>query len=204
MESRAPERRSPEATRRRLLEAATRVFARKGYYGTTVDDIVAECGSSKGAFYFHFDSKEALFLRLVEEFAGMLAQALEQAVRTAPRGGPGRVEAAVQAGLELMGRYPEMARLFLVESVGINPQFEAKRRELFDRFTRLIQAYLDEAASRHPLAVRDTALASAAILGAINEVVVRWLSTPDRRPLAELAPELSRFVLRAVGWQGAS
>lgn len=195
------EKRSPEATRRRLLEAATRVFARKGYYGTTVDDIVAECGSSKGAFYFHFDSKEALFLTLVEEFAAMLARALEHAVRTAPKGGPGRVEAAVHAGLELMAQYPELARVFLIESVGINPQFEAKRRELFDRFTRIIQAYLDEAASRHPLAVSDTALASAAILGAINEVVVRWLTAPQGRSLQDLAPELSRFILRAVGWE---
>lgn len=195
------ERRSPEATRRRLLEAAIQVFARKGYYGTTVDDIVAECGSSKGAFYFHFESKEALFLRLVEEFAGRLAGALEHAVRHAARGGPGRVEAAITAGLELMGRYPELTRLFLIEAVGINPQFEAKRRELMDRFAHVIRGYLEEAASRHPLAVGDTALASAAILGALNEVVVWWLSRPQERPLAELAPELTRFVLRAIGWQ---
>jgi len=197
----AVERRSPEATRRRLLEAAIKVFARKGYYGTTVDDIVAECGSSKGAFYFHFESKEALFLRLVEEFAGQLAGALEHAVRHSARGGPGRVEAAITAGLELMGRYPELTRLFLIEAVGINPQFEAKRRELMDRFARIIQSYLEQAASRHPLAVGDTALASAAILGALNEVVVWWLTRSQERPLAELAPELSRFVLRAIGWQ---
>ncbi len=198
------ERRSPEATRRRLLEAAIQVFARKGYYGTTVDDIVAECGSSKGAFYFHFESKEALFLRLVEEFAGQLAGALEHAVRHAARGGPGRVEAAITAGLELMGRYPELTRLFLIEAVGINPQFEAKRRELMDRFAHVIRGYLEEAASRHPLAVGDTALASAAILGALNEVVVWWLSRPQERPLAELAPELTRFVLRAIGWQSGA
>lgn len=198
------ERRSPEATRRRLLEAAIQVFARKGYYGTTVDDIVAECGSSKGAFYFHFESKEALFLRLVEEFAGQLAGALEHAVRHAARGGPGRVEAAITAGLELMGRYPELTRLFLIEAVGINPQFEAKRRELMDRFAHVIRGYLEEAASRHPLAVGDTALASAAILGALNEVVVWWLSRPQERPLAELAPEMTRFVLRAIGWQAGA
>ncbi|WP_324668568.1 TetR/AcrR family transcriptional regulator [Geochorda subterranea] len=184
-----------------MLEAAIQVFARKGYYGTTVDDIVAECGSSKGAFYFHFESKEALFLRLVEEFAGRLAGALEHAVRHAARGGPGRVEAAITAGLELMGRYPELTRLFLIEAVGINPQFEAKRRELMDRFAHVIRGYLEQAASRHPLAVGDTALASAAILGALNEVVVWWLSRPQERPLAELAPELTRFVLRAIGWQ---
>lgn len=200
----AATRRSPEATRRRLLDGAARVFARQGYHGTTVDDIVVECGSSKGAFYFHFDSKEALFLTLMEEFAGMLAGALERAVRTSAARGPGRVEAAVKGGLEVVARYPQLARVFLVESVGASPRLEAKRRELFDRFARIVQGYLDEAASRHPLAVKDTALAASAVMGAINEVVVRWLSGPGTPPLEQLAPELSRFVLRAVGWGSGS
>src|SRR2546423_10933605 len=50
-----------------LLEAALRVFARRGYRQAGVDEIVAEAGYSKGALYWHFSGKEELLLALLEE-----------------------------------------------------------------------------------------------------------------------------------------
>lgn len=52
-------------TRRRLLAAALAVFGQRGYEAATVDDIVAAAGYSKGAFYFHFPTKEDIFLELL-------------------------------------------------------------------------------------------------------------------------------------------
>ena len=59
-----------------LLKAAARVFAERGYAGTSVDRIVAAAGLSKGTFYWHFASKEELFLTLVEERIDAPARAL--------------------------------------------------------------------------------------------------------------------------------
>lgn len=53
-----------EATKRRILVAARRVFARRGYAAASLDEIGRECGMTKGAIYVHFDSKEELFLGL--------------------------------------------------------------------------------------------------------------------------------------------
>src|SRR5438477_9444224 len=50
-----------------LLAAALRVFARRGYRDAGVDEIAAEAGYSKGALYWHFSSKDALLVTLVEE-----------------------------------------------------------------------------------------------------------------------------------------
>lgn len=47
-------------TRELILQGAARIFARKGYEGTTIADIVEESGVTKGAMYFHFKSKEEL------------------------------------------------------------------------------------------------------------------------------------------------
>ncbi|MBE3599371.1 MAG: TetR/AcrR family transcriptional regulator [Limnochordaceae bacterium] len=193
-------RHNGEATRRRLIDAAIRVIARKGYHQATVDEIVAECGSSKGAFYFHFESKDALFVNLLEEFAGRLASAVEQAVRSSPVPGAGRVEAAVKAALELFAAHEELARVFLVEAVGVSPELEARRRALVDRFTTLIQLYLEQAARRHPLAVVDTRVAASAALGAINEVVVQWLSAPAAGRSPSLRP--SSHASSCGAWDG--
>ncbi|MHB8301968.1 MAG: TetR/AcrR family transcriptional regulator [Acidobacteriaceae bacterium] len=53
-------------TRERLLGSAAQIFAKSGYAGATVDAIAENAGYSKGAFYSNFDSKEAIFLELLE------------------------------------------------------------------------------------------------------------------------------------------
>ncbi len=57
-----------EATRARILEAALDQFAAHGYEAASVDEICARAGVSKGAFYHHFESKQALFLALLNDW----------------------------------------------------------------------------------------------------------------------------------------
>lgn len=54
-----------EETRARILEAALMRFATQGYNAASIDQICAEAGVSKGAFYHHFPSKQAIFLELL-------------------------------------------------------------------------------------------------------------------------------------------
>lgn len=190
-------------TRQRLLEAAVRVFARRGYYGATVDDIVAESGSSKGAFYFYFPSKEALFLSLVEQFAQAMLADVQRAVE-GHSGAQARVQAALEAGIRICATHPELARVFLVEAVGVNPEFERKRQELHTRFCHLIQGYLDAAVDGDDIPPLDTEVAARATFGAVNEVVVHHLSDPEALPLERAMPELARFILRGLGWAAPS
>jgi AcrR family transcriptional regulator len=56
-----------ERTRALLLEAAARVFARRGYHVATTEEVAAEAGFTKGAVYSNFESKDALFLALVDQ-----------------------------------------------------------------------------------------------------------------------------------------
>lgn len=59
-----------EATRRALLEAAKRIFARDGFEAARIEDIAGATGHTRGAFYAHFSSKEDLFFALFEQEAG--------------------------------------------------------------------------------------------------------------------------------------
>ena len=65
---RRPTRHERQAeTRKRVLEAATRVFARRGYAAASIEEIADEAGFSHGAVYSNFAGKEALFLAVYEE-----------------------------------------------------------------------------------------------------------------------------------------
>lgn len=70
-------------TRATLIASAQRVLSRKGLHGASIDDITADAGFTKGAFYANFASKEAMFLELLDEhFAERLA-AIDRVTRNA-------------------------------------------------------------------------------------------------------------------------
>lgn len=57
-----------EQTKKKVAHAARTLFVQKGYKATSIEDIVEATGSSKGNIYYHFKSKEGLFLYLIEEW----------------------------------------------------------------------------------------------------------------------------------------
>lgn len=57
-----------EATRSKLLRSAERIFARDGFEAARIEDIAAAAGYTRGAFYANFESKEELFMALLEDF----------------------------------------------------------------------------------------------------------------------------------------
>jgi AcrR family transcriptional regulator len=70
-------------TRARLLDAGERVFLRRGLQGSSVEEIAAEAGFTRGAFYSNFESKDELFVELLQDrvyrqYAQMAEQAQEQ------------------------------------------------------------------------------------------------------------------------------
>ena len=55
------------ATMQRMQTTGLNLFYKNGYYNTSVDDILKELSLSKGAFYYHFDSKEDFFIQIIEQ-----------------------------------------------------------------------------------------------------------------------------------------
>lgn len=189
-----------EHTRQRILDAALSVFSVKGYYDARMDDIVAEADSSKGSVYFHFSSKETLFLALIDEFAHRLEESLSKAI-DAEQGGVRRVEAALNAGLAVFGKYRKLAKIFLVQAVGLGQTFETKRLKILDGFAVLIKKHLDEAIADDDIQPMDTTIVAYAWVGAINELVMRWIQTGQPEP-EQILPTLRTMLLRSIGFEG--
>lgn len=71
-----------EARRTQILDAAVRCFARRGYYETTIEDLVLETGLSRGALYLYYPSKEAIYLAISERWSCGLKETIQ--ARLAP------------------------------------------------------------------------------------------------------------------------
>ncbi len=170
-----------ELTRDRILGAAETIFADKGYHDALVDEIASVTSLSKGGVYFHFPSKEDLFFAVLDKLASRLIARVESSSAGIPSPFD-RAGAALEAVLVAMGRKRRVARLLLLQGYSMGNAFEAKRVEIFGRFGEIIRSHLDDAVSAGEIKPIDTHIAATAWLGAMNEVVIRWLFEGGRSP----------------------
>lgn len=124
----------PHERRQQLLEAATWVFARKGYRNTGVSDIIARAKVARGTFYLYFTSKEQVFNAIVDDFHRRITQAVEAvddaATTAAPAGPRALLEASFRRWLEFFAANRDAATVILKEASSIDPRFEKGFAEL--------------------------------------------------------------------------
>lgn len=187
----------PNETRTRILEAAAQVFAQKGYHETRVDDIVTASGTSKGSVYFHFPSKEKIFLALIDTFTSLLESRLLDSIQKEQHGLQ-QVDAALGASLGLFNQYRGLAKIVLVQAVGLGAAFEERRRAINDRFSQIVREQIERGIQDGSIPAQNAELAARAWVGALNEIVIHWIYTgaPD---LEQSVPALRAFLLRSIG-----
>ncbi len=179
------------------MAAAIQVFGKKGYHGAGVEDIVQASATSKGAFYHYFPSKQGIFLTLMDDLALVVEQGVEAAIAS-EHGAIAKVEAALRVVVETAAEQRDLAKILLVEAVGLGPEFEQKRLEIHRRFARVIQQHLDRAVSERSIPPQDTALVSQSWIGAINEIISQWLISGGA-PLPSRLSNLQTLLLRSIG-----
>lgn len=185
------------STRERILHAATQVFSAKGYYNTRMDDIVDASHSSKGSIYFHFPSKEEIFQALMDEFARLLEAQLNHVLATETSGSR-RVQAALRVCVQTFGEHQALARIFLIQAVGLGQAFEVKREQIKERFARIIQAHIEQAIAEGEIPPIDAETAAYVWMGALYDVVIRWVQTGQPEP-ERMLPTLQTMLLRSIG-----
>jgi len=187
-----------QTRRERILDAAVAVFTRKGYRDAGMEDIAGEAETSKGGLYFHFPSKQALFLRLLERTSTLLIDRTEAAIADEPD--PiACAETALHVVLQTFASHRGLTRLFLVEAMGAGPEFHATMLDIHTRFTALIAHHLDEAVRQGGIPPLDADLAAQVWFGALNEVVTRWALAEKPGRLEDTYPALRTLLLRSIG-----
>jgi len=109
--------RDKELTRERILEAAERLFAEKGFHETAMDEIVRASKVSKGGVYFHFPSKEELFFALLDKLADALQREVQREI-TRRRGAVAKIQGALEVVLRTLQAIAILPRLSCVRGTG--------------------------------------------------------------------------------------
>ena len=138
---------APANRREELLDRAGELMAAKGYDGTSMRDIASAVGMLPGSLYYHFESKEALFLALHQRVVAVMEARVSAALAAADDSGFGpwdRLEAAATAHLEGLIETGNLVAIvspeFLGEREGISAQIRLERRRYEQIFRDLFSA----------------------------------------------------------------
>lgn len=190
-----------KSRRRRLLDAALTVFSEQGYSHTPIEEIARASETSKGGLYFHFPSKQALFLALLDESSAALLQrvatAMEDEADPLIRG-----EIALREVVKAFADHRLLARLLLIEAAGAGKEFHERLNIMHEEFANLIAGCLSDAVRAGQIPPVDTELAARAWYGAVNQIVLRWLVSGEPAQLEDVFPKLRALLL--FGILGAS
>ena len=167
-----------ERRRRRIADAALALFASRGYTVTSVDDVVSRARVSKSAFYEFFESKEHCFREvLAEEGGGLIHDVLADAATGHDH--HERLQLGITRFVRSCFERPDVARLLVVESVGLSEGVEAVRRDLQASFADAVAQEVRHAVMHDPFyADKDPAVFGRAVVGAVSDAVGYYLTHP--------------------------
>ena len=126
--------RARDKRRKQLLNAATRVFARKGYWSSSIADIIQAAGVARGTFYLYFCSKRDVFLAIADNYREEQKRFTRQSgagqAPLTPNNSRARIRADFLGWLEFYRRNLDAANIVLRDATRIDPSAVRKREKL--------------------------------------------------------------------------
>jgi AcrR family transcriptional regulator len=186
--------------RERLLESAKILFSQKGYYATSVEDIVESAGFSKGTFYFYFKSKEELFKSLVEEMHLNIAKRLENFLERELPLEDALIEHA-KVFLEDIYQNRHIAQIFLFQLVGTNEEFRELYYTKVSHLREMLTKMVDRAIQRGEITYKNAENIVNLYGGFLRMLVLEYVfreKEPDLERVKSLAQEGVKVLLRGL------
>jgi AcrR family transcriptional regulator len=195
-----------DARRRQLFATALRLFAERGYAAATMDDIAEAAGVTKPLLYQHFESKRALYLELMDVFAGVVVNRIVEA--TASADGPRQeVERGFAAYFALMVENEAAFRLLYGREAPADVELSEARRRVEETIAQAIDPLIDAG-----LEPGHRLLLAHSVVGMAEGAGRHWLDARQQRAAdtgqatapADPAEEAARLAVRLadLAWAG--
>ena len=193
------------ATRNTLLDAAERLFQQQGVSGTSLQDIAAAAGASRGAVYWHFKDKADLFNAMMERVTLPMENALEQAGDSAPSDPLPQLRAALLAALRRTASDPQTRRVFEVATQKVeyvDAMGKVRERHLAVRHQaqlRMMQALRGSARARGLRLPMPARAAARGLHALVDGLIQNWLLDPQSFQLEKAGQQAIDAYLAGLG-----
>jgi TetR/AcrR family transcriptional regulator, fatty acid metabolism regulator protein len=181
-----------------IIDAAIRVFARKGYWSSRVSDIAREAGIAAGTIYLYFSTKEEILTTLFREKMAEFVAAVWRDIAE-ERDAVAKIRRLVYLHFDILERHPDLAEVVQVELRQGQKFFRGPATQEIAAYFALIAAVLEEGVAaglfRHDLPVK---LAAKMLFGAVDQMATSWVLGKRGYRLVDTAPAVADLLLQGI------
>jgi len=182
-----------------ILEAAIKVFARQGFYQSTVAQIAREAGVADGTIYLYFKNKDDILVQFFNYRTKQVFDRFRAAVNEADNS-LDKLRNLIHRHLMEFQRDRNMAVVYQVETHQSSRLAETQIREMSQMYQDLVSEIVEtgqqDGSIRRDLYV---SLVKRFILGAVDEVINTWLHSDKNYDLVSMADPLVELFIRGIG-----
>ena len=180
-------------SRESVVKAAGKLFALRGYHGTSMQDLGDELGLLKSSIYSHVSSKEDLLLEVVRRAERLFNQSAREALET-PSGEAARLRALIRGHLQVILDHRDEASTFLNEARALDERYREAVIDARNGYEGVFRQVIGRGVRTGEFDDRvDPAMASIFILSILN-AVGRWYRPDGRLEPGDLAEEMWGFI----------
>ncbi len=174
------------ARRERLLVAGLELFGTEGYASAPIERLCGLSGVTARHFYELFPTREALLKAVYDEVVTAVHASVVEALSKGPDDPMDRIAHTLDAFVHAYLDDPRRARIAFLEVIGVSAELERHRRSVIHAFAFVIRAQAEALAEDGRVESGDMTLPAIALTGAVNELLVEWMTRGARRPMREL------------------
>lgn len=183
-------------TKNDIFKSAIVIFSKSGYDGATMDEIASEAGVAKGTLYYHFKSKEEIFMYIIKEGINFMKSQLRFATDN-ERESVSKLKALCEVQLNLVYHNKDFFKVLMSQVWGKeNRQIEI--REIMDDYIQFIESFLKNAMKSGVIKKGNTIFMTYNFLGTICATAMYELLNENCSNINELIDSLTTYILNGI------
>ena len=183
-----------------ILQAAEKLFAKKGFYPTTIDEIAKEAKSAKGTIYLYFTNKEDLFFSVIETKLDLLLDKIQEIVKKSGSASY-RIKTAISIHLKFLEENKNFFKVMQNLPKGLKKKLERKLKgrvvEKQSRYIEILDGLIQEAIDRNEAKPLDSKKLAVILMGIVHSLTVYWISQKGKKSLSS-----DKSLAWQVFWEG--
>lgn len=184
-------------TREDVVRAAGRLFADRGYHGTSMRDLGRELGLLGSSLYSHVASKQDLLVEVVEEGARLFESSAEKAL-AAEGSAADRLDALISGHVDVVVDNIDVARTFLNEARVLDDEHRSRIIHARDHYEEAFRSVIREGKADDSFGRDVDPKTSSIFILSILNAIERWYNPDGELDREALVAELSGFVRSAL------
>lgn len=189
---------TPKSKRELILEAAVKIFVKKGFHGSKMEEIAQEADVGKGTVYEYFPSKKELFKEMVKHsinhYSYLLKTQLSLEISSAEK-----LEAIIKNQIKYYHDFREVAQVFTQDHSWIGKDFTKWMIAAWQKNIKVIEEILRRGVAAGEFREMDTELVAIAFLGAIDSICTPIIFAGREVDADKTAKETIKFIIKGIG-----